>query len=82
MPSFIVYVCLISIKYFSSTSHFIILSFGDNIFTLVGVLHFLIDKKVTYINTVKYINNAFYVLTNNVTLCYILRKIYCHHCLI
>lgn len=83
MPSFIVYVFLIPLKYFSFTSHFIILSFLDNIFTLVKVLTFLMEKKFTYVyvNTVKYINTAFYVLRNNARIYCILREIHCHHCL-
>ena len=42
----------------------------DDIFILVGVLTFLMEKNSPiYMNAVKYINNAFYVLTNNATIC-------------
>lgn len=74
MPSFIICTHLIPFKNLSSTSHFIILSFLDNIFTL-GILTFLMEKKL-HMSTVKFINDAFYILINNATIYYyILREI-------
>ena len=51
MPSFTVYVHLIPFKYFSSTSHFIVPSFMDDIFILAGILTFFNGEKSTYIWT-------------------------------
>ena len=49
MSSFTVYVHLIPFKYFSSTSHFIVPSFMDDIFILAGILTFFNGEKSAYI---------------------------------